>query len=49
MKVMIKLIERETNKEKGYFFKGFKNIDEVIKYCNARTTSIYICDYEVIR
>ena len=47
MKVMIKVYENETLR--SWYFKGFKDIDEIIRYCTSKTNGKYLYDFEVVR
>ena len=47
MRVMIKILE--NGDLKGHYFKGFKDIDEIIRYCNAKTNYKYTYDFEIIK
>ena len=47
MKVMIKILENE--RIIATYFKEFKNIDEIIRYCTTKTNYKYTYDFEVIR
>ena len=48
MKVMIKIMDGD--KMVANYFKGFKDIDEIIRYCTTKSGyGKYIYDFEVIR
>ncbi len=50
IKVNIKLVKRSDGDvvASGYY-KEFKNIDELIRYCVERSTYQYIVDYELVK
>lgn len=47
MKVMILI--KDEDKVVGHYYKGFKDIDEIIRYCTAKTNGKYTYDFEVIK
>ena len=48
MKVMILI--KDEDKVVGYYYKGFKDIDEIIRYCTTKSSyGKYTYDFEVIR
>ena len=50
IKVNIKLVKRSDGDvvASGYY-KEFKNVDELIRYCTARSNYKYMVDYEIVK
>lgn len=50
IKVNIKLIYRSDDRViASGFYKEFKNIDELIRYCTERSNYQYMVDYEIVK
>lgn len=44
---MIKIYENDELK--GWYFKDFKDIDEIIIYCTSKTNGKYLYDFEIVK
>lgn len=50
IKVNIKLINRSDGRVVASgFYKEFKNVDELIRYCTERSNYKYMVDYEIVK
>ena len=46
MRVII--LVKKDDKTVAHYFKGFKDVDEIIRYCTSKTNNIFTYDFEVI-